>query len=276
MKNTLLKQRKYYNNSHYFIDKEKKVLILENNFFQSLKKNIGNWNGFKKIGGSSLGDVLLTDQFKSQFLAFIRMSKLDMPILDKKYINAGIAIEPKVISVIEKKINKKVITFPPDKYQYDFFKDKDNIVGGIPDGYIEDLNLLIEIKTTQFKNLTKWENEEIPISYLKQAQLYAYLMNVEQFAIVAAFLEEQDYINPENFPIEKRHIKVYKYKLNKSQVEDDIEKIKTWYLKYTNSGISPEYNLKLDGELLEYLECQNIFEWEKLIDKWILMGKIKI
>ncbi|VEU59229.1 MAGa7180 family putative nuclease [Mesomycoplasma neurolyticum] len=271
----LIKQRKYYNGQHYFIDKEKKVLILEHNFFETLKKNKGNWNGFKKIGGSSLGDVLLTDSFKSHFLAFVRISKLDMPILDKKYINAGIAIEPKVIKVIEKKLKKKVTVYPPQNYQYDYFKDKDDIVGGIPDGYIEDLKLLIEIKTTQLKNLEKWEKDEIPLSYLKQAQLYSYLMGVNEFAIVATFLKDEDYLKPENFPIEQRHIKVYKYKLNKSQVEDDIEKIKKWYKKYTEKGVSPKYDLKNDGDLLEYLECKNEAEWAELIDKWKKIGKIK-
>ncbi|UWD34556.1 MAGa7180 family putative nuclease [Mesomycoplasma molare] len=271
-----LKQRKYYNKKHYFIDKEHKILRLDPEFHNNLLKNKGTWNGFKKIGGSSIGDVLLTDSFKSQFLAFVRIAKLDMPILDTKYIDAGVAIEPKVIEVIRNKTNKEIETFPPEKYSYDYFKGKDDIIGGIPDGYIKDLNMILEIKTTQLKNLEKWESGELPLAYLKQGQLYSYLMGCDTFAIVATFLEPQDYDDPKNYPIEKRKIRTYKYQTNVPQIEDDIEKIKEWYNFYTEKGYSPQYNEKLDGELLEYLECENEEQWNNLLDKWKLQGKVKI
>ncbi|MGZ9453623.1 MAGa7180 family putative nuclease [Mycoplasma sp. AC157] len=270
------KDRKYYNEVHYFIDKINKKVILEKSFHEQLLKNKGTWNGFKKIGGSSIGDVLELDQFKSQFLAFIRMSKLDMPILDTKYIDAGVAIEPKVIDVIRKMTQKEVEVFPPEKYSYDYFKGKDDIIGGIPDGYIKDLNMILEIKTTQSKNFDKWEKGDLPSAYLKQAQLYSYLMGCDTFAIVATFLEQEDYLDPENYPIEKRKIITYKYKTNVPQIEDDIVKIKEWYNFYTTKGYSPQYNERTDGELLEYLECRNEEEWIKLIDKWTLQGKIKV
>lgn len=66
--------------------------------------------------------------------------------------------------------------FPPQKYNYDYFKE-DPIIGGIPDGFIQEKQLIIEIKTTGEKNFEKWgkNGENLPPKYLKQAQLYAYL-----------------------------------------------------------------------------------------------------
>ena len=37
-------------------------------------------------------------------------------------------------------------------YDFDYFKDQDDIVGGIPDGFIERDKIIIEIKTTNEKN----------------------------------------------------------------------------------------------------------------------------
>ncbi|CRH24684.1 Uncharacterised protein [Chlamydia trachomatis] len=56
--------------------------------------------------------------------------------------------------------------------------------------------------------------------------MYAYLKKVDRFAIVATFLKEQDYIDPKNFPIEKRKIQTYAFNVNKEEVEDDIVQIK--------------------------------------------------
>ncbi|MBN3534571.1 MAGa7180 family putative nuclease [Mycoplasma procyoni] len=266
--------RKYFNTQHYEIDKIERVVRLKPEFHQMLLKQRGTNFGFKKIGGSSLGDVLLTDQWKSQFLAFCRMSKLDLPILDTKYIDAGVAIEPKVIDLISKKWNREVQTFNPVEYGYDYFRGKDDVIGGIPDGYIAQENVIIEIKTTQIKNLEKWESGDIPLNYLKQAQLYSYLMNSPHFIIVATFLEPEDYENPQDYDISKRIVKSFKFKTNEEQIKDDIVKIKDWYYKYTDSGVSPKYNERLDAALLEYLECKNMDEWRMLLEKWADEGKI--
>ena len=142
--------------------------------------------------------------------------------------------------------------------------------------------MVIEIKTTGAKNLEKWNTYGVPLAYLKQAQLYTYLMKkhidsaINSYAIVATFVEEEDYANPENYPIEKRLIRTWKYDLDIPTAEDDIEKVKEWYLRYVNSGISPKYNLKKDDELLTWLKCKSVDEWEVLKAQWISDGKIKL
>lgn len=267
-------KRHFYNNREYTIDKEKKVIILNPDFHLKLQnKSLWGKFGFKKIGGSSIGDILLSDNFKSQFGAFARMAWLGMPILDPKYINAGVAIEPLVVNALEEKLHLKIETFDPKQYNYDYFAEQDEILGGIPDGYIESQKCIIEIKTTGEKNFENWNKFGVPLAYLKQGQLYSYLMGVDKFHIVATFLKEEDYLEPEKYPIKNRKLKVYSYKVNQAQVIDDIIKVKNWYQKYTASGISPQYDEQKDGELLEWLECSNEIEFQQLLDKWELQGK---
>lgn len=270
-------KRHFYNGQHYFLDKEKKIVTLTPEFHeQLLSKKLWGRFGFKKIGGSSIGDVLKVDQFKSEFTAFCRMAWLGVPILDRKYVDAGIAIEPKVIELIEKKAGRKVTTYDPMKYNFDFFADKHDVVGGLPDGFIEETQTIIEIKTTGAKNFNKWKQWGIPAGYLKQAQLYAYLMGVENYSIVATFLQEEDYANPSNYPIEERITKNWNFKVNKAEAEDDIRFVTEWYNIFTDLGSSPKYDEKLDAELLEWLDISSPQEWEILKQKWIDEGKLVI
>lgn len=270
-------KREFYNNVHYQLDKEQKVVHLLPDFYNLLKtKKLKGRFGFKKIGGSSIGDVLEVDQFKSQFAAFCRMAWIGLPILDRKYVDAGIAIEPMVINAIEEKTNQKIQTFDPFAYNFDYFKDKDDIVGGLPDGYIANLDLILEIKTTGAKNFAKWNQWGIPTAYLKQAQLYAYLMEAKQYSIVATFLEEDDYANPKLFPIKKRKLKNWTFKVNIEQAQDDIQKVKSWYECYTNSMTSPQYDELKDGDLIAWLDVSSPEEWAILKNKWISEGKLVI
>ena len=68
-------KRHFYNNKDYKLDFENKVLILSPELHEKLlNKSLWGRFGFKKIGGSSVGDVLEVDSFKSQFLAFCRIA----------------------------------------------------------------------------------------------------------------------------------------------------------------------------------------------------------
>ncbi|MXR06049.1 MAGa7180 family putative nuclease [Mesomycoplasma flocculare] len=263
-------ERKFYHKKDYFIDYEKQVLILEKSFHTKLlNKEFGFKTGFKKIGGTLIGEVLGLDNFSSPFRAFVKISKLDMPILDRKYIDAGIAIEPLVIKAISEKLKMEIETFPAEKFNYDYFKE-DSVIGGVPDGFIAKTNTIIEIKTTGVKNFQKWgkKGENLPQKYIKQAQLYSFLKKADKFAIVATFLEDLDYIDPSNFPIENRHIKAYSFNVNSQQVLDDITKIKEWYDYHTKLGTSPKFSAVIDAQILEYLSCENEEEWKNLWEKW--------
>ncbi|MCC3161163.1 MAG: YqaJ viral recombinase family protein [Mollicutes bacterium PWAP] len=282
MEKQKFKKRHFYKNVHYTINKEEQTVKITDSFFKQLNsENLWGRFGFKKIGGSSISDILETDQFKSPFGAWAHFMWIKTPILDTKYVNAGIKIEPKVLDVISQMTKEQVISYDGIKYNFDYFNNNENI-GGLPDGYIENRKLLIEVKTTGFKNLEKWNKWGVPRNYIKQAQLYTYLMreklndlSIKDFAIVATFLEEEDYEFPENFPIEKRKVKSYKFIVNENEVLEDIRKAVEFRKKYTSKNVpSPKYDIVRDKELIEWLDIENEHEWELLFNKWQKIGKI--
>ncbi|ADE19898.1 MAGa7180 family putative nuclease [Mycoplasma crocodyli] len=267
-------KRKYYNNKHYVVDEKNQVVILNEDFHKELQTK-DKWKSFKKLGGSSIPDVLETDKFKSQFNAFCHISKIKLPVLQQKYVRAGSLIEPIVFNALRNMFPKLDIkNYVAADYEYDYFKNKDDILGGVPDGFIPSTNTILEIKTAGDSKIDSWE-KEVPVAYRKQAQLYAYLMGADKYSIIVTFLSEEsgDYEHPENYPINDRKLKNYNFSVNPSEVQDDIDKIKAWYIKYTKSGISPKYNLSTDADLVEYLKCSNEKEWEDLLNKWKVQGK---
>ncbi|MDC8913965.1 hypothetical protein PR248_02855 [Metamycoplasma hyosynoviae] len=275
MEDFTLPERKYYNNSEYFLDFDRKVFVLSDAFKQRLWKNRYSFFGYKKITGTNLGDILLVDSFKSQFNAFSRICGLSLPVLDTKYVDAGVIIEPKIAEFVEKSLKSELKRFDGKQYQFDYFKEN-KLFGGLPDVYCEEKKLIIEIKTTGVKNFEYWKKNNPPLGYIKQAQLYTYLIGAKKFSIVAIFLEEDDYIDPDKVDITKRKIKNFNFSLDKKQVEDDMEKAREWYDKYTSLGISPTWNENNDQDLIEYLKCSNKEEWLALYKKWIAEGKVSI
>lgn len=267
--------RHFYNNRDYTLDEQRKIVILNDNFHKKLlAKKLWNKFGFKKIGGSSIADVLEIDDFKSQFLAFCRIAWIAPPIMVSKYIDAGVAIEPMVIDSLKKHWPKiEIHSYSAQDYNYDYFAGINPIIGGVPDGYIPSKEIVLEIKTTGEKNFESWSKNGVPLAYLKQAQLYTYLMNKENFWIVATFLKEDDYVNPKKYPIEKRIIKNFAYKIDKAQVENDLSLVFDWYKKYTKIGHSPVYDEIKDKDLIDYLRCSNEKEYLELIERWKKEGK---
>lgn len=268
----IVPKRLCYNNSHYKLDKSTKTLVLNKEYHKQLLDNAGKFGGFKKITATYLGDILKVDNFKSPFAVFGRLCGVPMPVLDEKYINAGVILEPKIREKIEESLGSHLETYDAKEYNYDYFKDN-KFFGGLPDGYSKEKNLIIEIKTTNVKNIENWEKYGLPKNYLLQAQLYAYLMKADKYSIVVLFLEDDDYKDPASVDINKRYLKNYRFTLDIPKLEDNLKKVEDWYDKYTKLGISPEWNDSIDADYLEFLECSNKEEWEKLYCKWVEEGK---
>ena len=138
-------------NEYILGDKINKKIILDSKFHNKLLLNKRKPFGYKKITGTALGDILMVDSFKSEFAAYARLCGLQMPILDPKYINAGVILEPKILEKVEQSLGEKLKRFNAQEYQYDYFKENE-IFGGLPDGYAESRKKIIEIKTTNEKN----------------------------------------------------------------------------------------------------------------------------
>lgn len=266
-----------YNGKEYDLDEEAQVVKLRPEFHNKLLN--GNYiSGFRKIGGSAIGYVLETDDMKDQFQAFCHIAQLKMPVLVTKYVDAGKAMEPKIFELLQKKFPKLGIQhIESSKCQnYDYFNNIE-IVGGVPDGIVPKMKLVLEMKAVNEKKQAIWAQNDytnVPKDYQKQAQLYAYLLSYEDYWIYATFLKDEDYSDPESVDITKRNIQVYKFKVNKEQAKDDIEKVKVFWRKYTQLGISPKYRVGYDDDLVDYLRCRNAEEWHKLFDKWKKVGKV--
>ncbi|WP_036451892.1 MAGa7180 family putative nuclease [Mycoplasma buteonis] len=317
--------RKYYNNKDYFVDLENHVLVLSDKLYATLNSN-NKWTKYKKIGGSSIGDILLKDEpFKSEFSAFCHITRLKLPVLVDKYVHAGIILEPIIFDKLRKnQPNKelaKIINYEAANYNYDYFAGLDPIFGGVPDGYmcsyneieteaqinklkeriakanldndiqlVNNLNdelkkleaiykdehskgVIIEIKTAGEKKLEKWATDGVELSYRKQSQLYAYLNGNYKYVIVALFLQENDYLDPQNVDLDKRNMRSYKFEINENEVRDDIATVRQWYEKYTSTKISPKFDLSKDQDQIDYLLCENEEQWQTLLDEWKKIGK---
>lgn len=270
-----LSKRHFYNGTHYLVDEEYRVVRLTPKFHSDLlNKTLWKQFGFKKVGGTLIGEILEVDKYKSQFVAFIRLAWLDMPILDRKHINAGIILEPKLSLFLSQKLSKDITTYKATDYNFDFFKEKDEIFGGVPDASFVQDKVLLEFKTTNHKNLWNWNSNGVPATYLKQAQLYTYLMNFECYSIVTLFLEESDYEKPESVNLEERVVKSWTFQLDPLQAKDDCEAVRSWYLRVTKEGVSPTWPKNVNQDLLDFLRCKNKEEWEGLLQEWRLANKI--
>lgn len=277
LKNGVTVKRHFYNKTHYNIDRENKIVELTPEMKTILlNKRLFNFGlGYKKIGGSSLGDLLGSNTFGSKFCESARIMWLGLPMYDEKYVKAGQAIEPKIVSLMEKLTGKKIETFDAEEYNYDYFKDETHI-GGLPDAAIKSDKKLYEIKTTGEKNLAKWDKYGVPEYYRQQVCMYDYLMFGRNFAgeerettIVACFLKPEDYADPESVNLKNRVVKTYKVKYTKAEVMSWINTAGDFRNQIMKSGKSIQYdeNNKKDMELLEYLECTSKQEWINLLKR---------
>ncbi|WPB54722.1 hypothetical protein SAM46_01010 [Mycoplasmopsis verecunda] len=254
--------RKYFNKKDYTIDYKNQVLILSDELYSKLHSN-NQFDKYKKMGGSSIADILIKDAFKNEFSAFCHITRLKLPVLTQKYVHAGVVLEPRIFDYLREKMpNVSIENYEAAAYNYDFFAS-DPIIGGVPDGFLPSKNMILEIKTAQEKKKDVWEKEGVDPSYRKQAQLYSYLKGADSYAIVALFLKPElgDYEQPEEIDLAQRHMKTYPFKLNKQDALDDIKKIKDWYNFYTNTKTSPKFDLSINADQLEYLECASMEEW---------------
>ncbi|MFV9451415.1 MAGa7180 family putative nuclease [Mycoplasma sp. 4463] len=267
--------RQYYNKRDYEIDWENSVIVLKDHMIKQLKSD-NKFLKYKKIGGSTVSEILIKDAFKNEFNAFCHIAHLKLPVLSQKYINAGTILEPKIFDFL-RKVHPNVLieNFVAADYEYNYFKDKDDVIMGVPDGYIPSTNMILEIKTAQDKKYELWGDKDVDPSYRKQAQLYSYLKGASHYSIIALFLRDDlgDYLNPENVDINQRRMKSYTFPVNRADVEDDIKKVKQWYYHYTNTNKSPKFDPLINKDQLEYLQCGSFEEWEKLLNKWKQEGK---
>lgn len=225
-----------------------------------------------RITGHRFASVLGLNQYQSPFGAWAEITKLvKLPFEDSKYTIFGKTVEPKLIDMVRNKF-PNVMSIEEyygnniEKYRWNNFIDESNIFGGIIDAVAtkEDMKTIIaiiECKSSSKPHL--WSNNNVPIEYLLQGCEYSYLKGLDKVMFICCFPQEIDYNHPEKFvPNETNTIMVVK-KLKDVRItmpsgeiitfDQAIEYCEQWWEKYIETGISPEFDEKLDKQYLDII-----------------------
>lgn len=192
----------------------------------------------KKITGTRLATILGLNKFNSPFSVWAEMTGLYKPVIPEKYLKVGQMLEKPIIKSIEDMYDFNIKTFDRNEIKFDNFKDNP-IFGGMVDGIDYEKKTLVEIKTTNVKNKRFWD-KQVPIEYWYQAQLYCELANLKEILFGVCFVEDQDYEDPENIPIDDRDIRIYP--VAKADIKAEMEKSIEWYKQHILTYKSPKFN----------------------------------
>lgn len=222
----------------------------------------------KKITGTRFATVLGLNPWATEFETWCSITKVyEKPFDDNKYTAAGKTIEPKQAKYMETSYGMSLI-YPKDTYGEDYFKKTRGdffpdqpILSGMWDFLLkgEDgkTEAVLEMKTT--KRAEDWK-DDVPEYYALQAALYAYLLGVDDVIMVASFLEEKDYDNPEGFvPSAKNTITVeFKVSERYPDFKEKVARVEKWWNDHVVTGISPQFDEKRDAEILNALRTSTL------------------
>lgn len=211
----------------------------------------------KKISGTNFGVVLGVNTYSTPFQAWCDMMRVyKKPFVETLETKAGKEIEGRQAKYIKEKYNLVGLTSPEDKFgsnyfnrtRGDFFPMEDYFQGMWDfinvDPRTDKITSVIEMKTTKEKNYEKW-SREVPPYYMLQVGLYAYLLKVEKFVVVASFLKDEDYLEPLKFVPNEQNTKIMPYTMSKKFpkfYEYYIMPAKKWWNDYIVTGVSPMYD----------------------------------
>jgi len=228
----------------------------------------------KKLTGTRFAAVLGLDKWTTPFEVWCAVTRTyEKPFEDNKYTIAGKIIEPKIIEYLNKLYFGGSLKTPTDVYgeNYfqktwgDFFPDH-AFLGGMWDALAYndkgEVESVIEIKTTG--RVEDWADGKAPHHYALQACLYAYLLGVDHVVMVASFLEEKDYVNPEAFEPSVENTIIDEFLLSERypQFYKFIAAAIQWWDEHVVTGISPPFDEKVDKEILAALR-KNVVESEE-------------
>lgn len=222
----------------------------------------------KKITGTRFATILGLNPWSTPFEMWCAITKtFELPFEDTIYTIAGKTIEPKQADYMKKSYGMDLIT-PTDRYGADYFNKtwgdffpENAHLGGMWDylGVNEDgvVDTVLEMKTT--KRIEDWQNDA-PEYYALQAALYAYLLGVDDVIMIASFLEEKDYSEPDKYTPNIKNTITVEFKVSERypNFADKVAQVEKWWSDYVDTGISPEYDEKKDAEILKALRTNTL------------------
>lgn len=222
----------------------------------------------KKVTGTRFATILGLNPWSTPFEMWCAITKTyELPFEDTIYTVAGKTIEPKQAEYMKKSYGMDIIS-PTDVYGEDYFKKtwgdffRDHKhLGGMWDylGLGENglVDTVLEMKTT--KRIEDWQNDA-PEYYALQAALYAYLLGVDNVIMVASFLEDKDYKNPEEYVPNIKNTITVEFKVSERYPDfaDKVACVEKWWADHVETGISPAYDEKKDAEILKALRTHNL------------------
>lgn len=236
----------------------------------------------KKITGTHLPSILGINPFATPFEAWCRCTRTyEKQFEGNQYTEAGQVIEPKVFEFLRRSygFGDRLIT-PEDVYgknhfqkTYGDFFPNNPILGGSWDALINDENgkveYVVEVKTVKVDGRSgnleeRWKNGEAPHYQAIQASLYAYLLGVDKVLMVSVSLKESegDYEHPEKVVPSYANGNVYIDEFRVSErypnFEMYIAQATKWWNDYVLSGISPDYDVKKDADILKALKTNSL------------------
>ena len=224
-----------------------------------------------RISGHRMATVLGLNHFATPFQAWAEITKLlKVPFEENKYLIMGRVAEPKIIDYVRDKF-PNVMSMEEyygnaiDDYRYNNFKYDSKIFGGMFDFVCtkndkKTITLIGEIKTSGKPEL--FQNNNVPQEYLLQAALYAKLKGLDKVLFVISIVNEEDYMHPEMFVPTDENTTLIVKKLDDlffeidgeyCGIDDCMRKAEEFWNNYVLTGISPEFDEKLDKDYLDII-----------------------
>lgn len=236
----------------------------------------------KKLTATRFAAVLGLNRWTTPFQVWCEVTKAwCKPFEETIYTSAGKAIEPKQIAYMREAYGMDDLRDPTDVYGPDYFKQTygnfftDRVFGGMWDSITVDedgeVTSVLEFKTT--KRAEDWA-EDVPEYYALQAALYAWLLGCEDVIIVATFLREGDYDDPQAFEVSADNTTTFEFRLHERYPDFEegyVEPALMWWREHVETGVSPEYDEGADAEYLRGLRDASLnpeTDVEALLDEY--------
>ena len=222
-----------------------------------------------KITGTRFAAILGFNKWSTPFKCWCEITRTyKEPFVDTIYTAAGKVIEPKQAEYMKKSYAMYNLKTPNDIFGEDYFKKtwgdffgEIPVFGGMWDYLLYDENgkptTVLEMKTT--KRSEDWQ-EDVPEYYALQAALYAYLLGVDDVIMVASFLDTKDYEEPEKFVPSANNTITVEFKVSERYPDFHrmVAQAQAWWNTHVVTGISPDYDEKLDADILKALRTNTV------------------